>query len=54
MSFYDQLRHFADGYGLAAMVALYLVLIAWPFLPHAKGRTSEAANSIFEEDDDGR
>lgn len=34
---YDELRHFADSWGLLAMTILFLGLIAWPF---RKGRAS--------------
>lgn len=53
MSDYETLRHFADSYGLALMVVLFLILCAWPFRPGAKSRNETAANSIFERQDDG-
>lgn len=53
MSLYEQLRHFADSYGLTAMIILFLVLCLWPFRPGAKRRNRSAAQSIFEEGRDG-
>ena len=53
MSAYDELRHFADSYGLITMVAVFLVLALWPFRPGAKQHNRDAAQSIFEDDDHG-
>lgn len=53
MSVYETLRHFADSYCLAAMMLVFVVLCAWPFLPGPRARADEAANSIFEGQDDG-
>jgi len=53
VSFYETLRHFADSYGLAAMMAVFLVLCLWPFRPGAKARNGAAAQSIFKDADDG-
>lgn len=50
---YDALRHLADSYGLAAMVICFLVCALWPFRPGARDRNTEAANMIFEDDDNG-
>lgn len=49
---YDDLRHFADSWGLVFMGVLFLTLIGWTFLPGARGRHDEAANIIFDEDQD--
>ena len=49
-STYETLRHFADSWGLAAMVLTFLALAAWPFRPSAKKANEEAANMIFAED----
>ena len=54
MSFYEQLRHFADSYGLLAMLLVYLAFCLWPFRPGGKHRTHEAAHSIFKDEADGR
>ena len=59
MSLYDQLRHFADSYGLIALLVLFLGLCLWVFRPGAKEHNQEAARSIFNEDeikrrDDGK
>ena len=53
MSAYETLRHFADSYGLAEMMFLFLVLCAWPFRPGAREHNRSAAQSIFKEADDG-
>ena len=53
MSLYEQLRHFADSYGLIAMMALFLLLCLWPFRPGARTRNRTAATSIFEDAGDG-
>ena len=50
---YDALRHFADSWGLAAMMVVFVVLVAWPFRPGAKRINDQAANMIFRGDDDG-
>ncbi|MGN6689916.1 MAG: cbb3-type cytochrome c oxidase subunit 3 [Sphingopyxis sp.] len=50
---YDELRHFADSWGLLAMALLFLTLIAWPFRPSARDRNEEAANMIFKDDEHG-
>ena len=49
-STYETLRHFADSWGLAAMVVTFLALSAWPFRPGARKSYEEAANIIFAED----
>ena len=53
MSLYEQLRHFADSYGLIIIMGLFLLLCLWPFRPGAKRRHRAAAQSIFKEDRDG-
>ncbi len=50
-STYETLRHLADSWGLLAMAALFLVLVAWPFRPSACDRNKSAATTIFEDDD---
>ncbi len=53
MSFYENLRHFADSYGLVVIFILFLTLCAWPFRPGAKRRNRDAARSIFEDENNG-
>ena len=48
---YNDLRHFADSYGLAAMLIVYLILVAWAFRPSMRRRNDEAAHMIFAEDE---
>ncbi len=50
---YETLRHFADSYGLAAMMVAFLALCAWPFRPGARQHNQNAANSIFKDMPDG-
>ena len=52
-STYDTLRALADSWGLAAMALVFLGLCLWPFRPGARAEASEAANSIFEDENDG-
>lgn len=51
MNDYNTIRHFADSYGLAAMVALFVVLILWALRPGARRHHEEAAVMIFAEDE---
>ncbi len=53
MSFYETLRHFADSWGLLAMMVIFLTLCLWPFRLGAKTRNRDAATLIFKDDDDG-
>jgi cytochrome c oxidase cbb3-type subunit 4 len=53
MSFYDQLRHLADSYGLIALVILFFGLCLWVFRPGARQHNREAARSIFEDEEIG-
>ncbi len=52
-STYETLRQFADSWGLAAMVLVFLILVAWPFRPGARGDNEAAANMIFAEENLG-
>lgn len=52
-STYETLRHFADSWGLAAMVVTFLALSAWPFRPGARQDNHAAKNMIFKGDDNG-
>jgi cytochrome c oxidase cbb3-type subunit 4 len=47
------LRHVADSWGLAAMVVIFLVFVAWPFRPGAREQHEDAATMIFEDETDG-
>ena len=44
---YEQIRQFADSYGLGAMVLVYLVLVFWGCRPGSRGHYDVAANMIF-------
>ncbi|WP_375291767.1 cbb3-type cytochrome c oxidase subunit 3 [Qipengyuania sp.] len=54
MSFYEQLRHFADSHFLLLMFGIFLTLALWPFRPGGKRHADAAATMIFEDDNDGR
>ena len=54
MTLYDQLRHFADSYGLVAIMAIFLGLVLWTFRPGAKRLNHAAARSILEDEEDER
>jgi cytochrome c oxidase cbb3-type subunit 4 len=47
---YNDLRHLADSYGLAAMLLIYLVLVGWAFRPGSRRHNETAATMIFAED----
>jgi cytochrome c oxidase cbb3-type subunit IV len=49
---YDELRHFADSYGLAAMFAVFIGFALWTFRPGARRHHDQAANMIFTEESD--
>jgi len=51
-SLYDNLRHLADSWGLIVMLAVFVMLCAWPFRPGAKARNRAAAEAIFKDDND--
>ena len=53
-STYDMLRHFADSWGLLAMLVTFVVLVLWPFRPGARSANEAAKTMIFKDDDDGR
>lgn len=54
MSMYDQLRHFADSWGLLAMMLLFIIFVGWTFRPGARADLDRAAGMIFQPDDDTR
>jgi len=49
---YALMRNFADGWGLALMMGVFLLLCAWPFLPGGRSASDHAATMIFKDDDD--
>ena len=53
-STYEALRHFADSWGLLAMLIAFLCFVAWPFRPGARGHNHDAANVIFRDETDGQ
>lgn len=54
MSDYDAIRHFADSYGLAAMLVVFISFALWAFRPGARGHYDQAAAVIFAEDHEGQ
>ncbi|GAA0487578.1 hypothetical protein GCM10009096_33100 [Parasphingorhabdus litoris] len=51
---YEDLRHFADSWGLVFLGMVFLTLIGWVFRPGSSEKNEKAAHMIFEEDhDDG-
>ncbi|TSB01797.1 cbb3-type cytochrome oxidase subunit 3 [Sphingorhabdus contaminans] len=50
---YNDLRHFADSWGLVVMGVIFLILIAWPFRKANRQRNHDAAIMIFRDDDNG-
>lgn len=49
---YEELRHFADSYGLLFLALIFLSFIGWTFRTGSRQKHEEAANMIFEEDQD--
>jgi cytochrome c oxidase cbb3-type subunit 4 len=47
---YDEMRHFADSYGLIFMGIVFLVLVGWAFRRGAPEVHDRASKMIFEED----
>jgi cytochrome c oxidase cbb3-type subunit 4 len=50
---YNDLRHFADSWGLVVMAVIFLTLIVWPFRKGHKQRNHDAATMIFRDDENG-
>ncbi|WEK43147.1 MAG: cbb3-type cytochrome c oxidase subunit 3 [Candidatus Sphingomonas colombiensis] len=50
---YETLRHLADSWGLVIMTGVFVALIGWAFLPRNRDANRRAANSIFDEADNG-
>lgn len=51
MNSYDLARHFADSWGLAFMVILFVSFIAWTFRRSARAHHDDAAAIIFRDDE---
>ncbi len=47
---YDELRHFADSYGLLFLGVLFVGLVAWTFRKGARRHHERAATMIFDEE----
>jgi cytochrome c oxidase cbb3-type subunit IV len=50
MSTYELMRHFADSWGLLAMMLLFLGLVGWTFRPGARRHLDAAATMIFKQE----
>lgn len=48
---YENLRQFADSWGLVATVVLFLTLVGWTFLPRARDAHARAAVMILEDEE---
>jgi cytochrome c oxidase cbb3-type subunit 4 len=51
MSVYDQMRHFADTWGLLFIFGVFIVVVARLMLPGAKEAANEAAQIPFKDYD---
>ncbi len=49
---YDDLRAFADSWGLVMMGVLFIAFIGWTFMPHARDTHRRAATMILENEDE--
>lgn len=54
MNAYEIARHFADSWGLLAMVLLFAGFIGWTFRKGADRHHDAAAHMIFREDSNGQ
>jgi cytochrome c oxidase cbb3-type subunit 4 len=52
-STYQALTDFAEGWGLYAMLVVFLAFAVWPFRRGARDHNERAAQIIFEDDNDG-
>ena len=51
MEVYEQLRHFADSWGLLLMTLFFVAAMAWALRPGARQSYREQADIIFKHDD---
>jgi cytochrome c oxidase cbb3-type subunit 4 len=49
---YEDLRQFADSWGLVLMGVAFVTFIGWSFLPHARAANRRAAMMILENEDE--
>ena len=49
----QELRHFADSWGLAFMLVLFVGFVGWAFRPGSRDLNTKVAHMIFEDDDNG-
>ena len=49
MSTYDQMRHFADSWGLVGITLFFAVVVVRVFLPGMKKPAQDAANIPFKD-----
>jgi cytochrome c oxidase cbb3-type subunit 4 len=50
---YDELRHFADSWGLLLMTVVFAAAVLWTLRPGARGRYREQAEIPFKHSDKG-
>ena len=48
---YEELRHFADSWGLLALALVFLAVLLWVVRPGARRGYGEQANIPFKHDD---
>jgi cytochrome c oxidase cbb3-type subunit 4 len=53
LSTYQAAADFAEGWGLYAMLVVFLGFAAWPFRRGAREHNEQAAQMIFKDHDDG-
>jgi cytochrome c oxidase cbb3-type subunit 4 len=51
MTVYDQMRHFADTWGMVFIFVVFLIVVARLFMPGARERADDAAMIPFREHD---
>lgn len=49
MSTYDTMRHFADSWGLVAMMVVFAIVVIRVLLPGAKEQSRDAASIPFKD-----
>lgn len=52
MNVYETLRHFADSWGLLALLLVFLAIIVWVFRPGSKRIYRQQADIPFKYDQD--
>jgi len=53
MEVYEQLRHFADSWGLLMLLAVFICVLLWVSWPGSRKRYVDQANIPFKHDEKG-